>query len=132
MDEAAQLQLQKTRDREARAATTAHKKQVQEAAKVARQEAKIERDRKRQQRAEELAASRALKKQQQEAATAQKSRDTANTRKRKALHKAAKNPTKRYYSITALSQVNAGPPAASPLPKYGRNQRQIKTPAKFK
>ncbi|KAF1924809.1 uncharacterized protein M421DRAFT_424444 [Didymella exigua CBS 183.55] len=35
LDEAAELQLKKTRDREARAAEAAHKKQNQEAAKVA-------------------------------------------------------------------------------------------------
>ncbi len=70
LDEATELQLQKTRDREARAAEAAHKKQVQADAKVARQQAKIERDREQKQRAKEKAADRALKKQQQQAATA--------------------------------------------------------------
>ncbi|KAF1923718.1 uncharacterized protein M421DRAFT_425606 [Didymella exigua CBS 183.55] len=41
LDEAAELQLKKTRDREARAAEAAHKKQNQEAAKVAQQQARI-------------------------------------------------------------------------------------------
>ncbi|KAI1569442.1 hypothetical protein A1F96_11185, partial [Pyrenophora tritici-repentis] len=53
-------------------------KQVQEAAKVARQQAKTERERERKQRAEELAAQRALKKLQRDAATAKKTYDTAN------------------------------------------------------
>ncbi|KAF1927505.1 uncharacterized protein M421DRAFT_421917, partial [Didymella exigua CBS 183.55] len=78
LDEAAELQLKKTRDREARAAEAAHKKQIQEAAKVAQQQARIKRDREQKQRAEERAAERALKKQQQQAATTQKSHDTAN------------------------------------------------------
>jgi hypothetical protein len=89
-DEAEQLQLQKAHDRETKAAVTAYRKQLQEEAKVARQQAKTERDRERKARAEEVAAERALKKLQRDAATAQKSRDTANTRKRKASHKAAK------------------------------------------
>ncbi|KAI0568735.1 hypothetical protein Alg130_11970 [Pyrenophora tritici-repentis] len=65
LDEAAELQLQKARDRERKAAEAAHKKQDQAAAKAARQQAKIERDREQKQRAEEKAAERALKKQQQ-------------------------------------------------------------------
>ena len=68
-DEADQLRLQKTHDRELKAAATAYKKQLAEAAKVARQHAKEERDRERKARAEELAASRALKKQRRDAAT---------------------------------------------------------------
>ncbi|KAI0570678.1 Heterokaryon incompatibility protein 6 OR allele-like protein [Pyrenophora tritici-repentis] len=80
LDEAAELQLQKARDRERKAAEAAEKKRSQEAAKVARQQAKIERDAEQLRQREEKAAERALKKQQQQAATAQKSRDTANKR----------------------------------------------------
>ncbi|KAI1516674.1 hypothetical protein Ptr86124_003611 [Pyrenophora tritici-repentis] len=70
LDEAAELQLQKARDRERKAAEAAKKKRSQEAAKVARQQAKIERDAKQLRQREEKAAERALKKQQQQAATA--------------------------------------------------------------
>jgi len=72
LDEAAELQLQKTRDREARAAEAAGKKRSQEAAKVARQQAKIERDAEQLRQREEKAAERALKKQQSDAATTKK------------------------------------------------------------
>jgi hypothetical protein len=51
--------------------------------------------------AEALAAERALKKQQCDAATAQKSHNTLNKRKRKASHSAAKNPTKRRHIVAA-------------------------------
>ncbi|KAI1521716.1 hypothetical protein PtrSN002B_011877, partial [Pyrenophora tritici-repentis] len=44
LDEAAELQLQKARDREIKAAEAAEKKRSQEAAKVARQQAKIAKD----------------------------------------------------------------------------------------
>jgi multidrug efflux pump subunit AcrA (membrane-fusion protein) len=132
LDEAAELQLQKTRDREAKAAEAAQKKQDQAAAKVARQQAKIERNCEQKQRAEEKAAERALKKQQQQAATTQKSHDTANKRKRKASHKAAKKLTKRRRVAAASSRVDAGPPEASPPPKFGLRNRQLKTPARYK
>ncbi|EDU45980.1 hypothetical protein PtrM4_143350 [Pyrenophora tritici-repentis] len=107
-------------------------KQVQEAAKVARQQAKTERERERKQRAEELAAQRALKKLQRDAATAKKTYDTANKCKRKVSHKAAKNLTKRRRVAAASSRVDAGPPAASPPPKYSASQRQVKTPTRYK
>jgi hypothetical protein len=68
-DEAEQLRLRKTHDGEIKAEATVYKKKQAEAAKVARQQAKIERDRERKAQAEELAASRALKKQQRDAAT---------------------------------------------------------------
>jgi preprotein translocase subunit SecD len=60
-DEAEQLQLQKTHDRELKAAATAYKKKQAEAAKVARQHAAEERRKAKKARAEELAAQRALK-----------------------------------------------------------------------
>ncbi|KAI5358307.1 hypothetical protein J4E82_011766, partial [Alternaria postmessia] len=44
LDEAAELQLQKARDREIKAAEAAEKKRSQEAAKLARQQAKIAKD----------------------------------------------------------------------------------------
>jgi hypothetical protein len=131
-DEAEQLQLQKARDRESKAASAAYKKQLQEAAKVAQQQAKIARDAERKARAEEQAANRALKKAQRDAATAQKSRDTLNKGKRKASHKAAKNPTKRRRVVAALSGVDAEPPAASPPPKFTTRGRNIRKPAKYK
>jgi hypothetical protein len=70
-DEAKQEKLQKTQDRELKAAETLYKKKQAEAAKVARQHAKEEREKEKKVRAEELAAARALKKQQREAATLQ-------------------------------------------------------------
>lgn len=131
-DEAEQLQLQKTRDRDLKAAATLYKKQQAEEAKAARARAKEERDQAKKQRAEELAARRALKKQQQEAATTQKSHDTGNKTKRKASHKANKNPTKRRRVVGAASGADAGQPPASPPPRISARGRQIKTPVKFK
>ncbi|KAG9185961.1 hypothetical protein G6011_02517 [Alternaria panax] len=131
-DEAEQSRLQKTHDRELKAAATAYKKQQAEEAKVARQLTKEERDRERKARAAELAAQRALKKQQRDAATAQKSHDTPTGSKRKASHKAARIPAKRRRVVAAASRDNAGPPAASPPPKRSLRGRNIKTPARYK
>ncbi|KAI1665772.1 hypothetical protein L13192_10713 [Pyrenophora tritici-repentis] len=132
LDEAAELQLQKARDREIKAAEAAEKKCSQEAAKVARQQAKIAKDAEQLRQREEKAAKRALKKQQQQAATAQKSRDTANKRKREASHKPAKKSTKRRRVVAPSSGVVAGPPEASPPPKFSLRNRQIKMPARYK
>jgi hypothetical protein len=132
LDEAAELQLQKARDKEIKAAEAAEKKRSQEAAKVARQQAKIAKDAEQLRQRKEKAAERALKKQQQQAATAQKSRDTANKRKREASHKPAKKPTKRRRVVAPSSRVVDGPPRAPSPPKFGLHTRQIKTPARYK
>jgi hypothetical protein len=87
---------------------------------VARQQAKIERERERKQRAEELAAQRALKKQQREAAPAQKARDRENKRKRTASYNTGQNTIKRRRGVAASSRVDAGPPEASPHPNLAK------------
>ncbi|KAI0616534.1 hypothetical protein TUN199_11474, partial [Pyrenophora tritici-repentis] len=94
-DGAEQQQLEKTQDREMKAAATLYKKQQAEAAKVARQHAAEEHCKAKKAHADELAAARALKKLQRDAATAQESHDTPTGRKRKASHKAVKLPAKR-------------------------------------
>jgi hypothetical protein len=116
LNEIVQLQLQKTRDREAKAAATAYKKQQQKEARVAQQLAAGKRCQVKKAQAEALATKQAHKKQQREAATAQKSYDTLNKRKQKASHSAAKNLTKRHCVVAAQSCVDAVPPAASPSP----------------
>jgi hypothetical protein len=90
---------------------------------VARQHAAEKRAKAKKARAEEL---------QRDTATAQKSYDTSNIAKRKASHTAAKNLAKRRRVVAAASRVEAGPPAASPLPKISARGCQIKTLAKFK
>jgi hypothetical protein len=132
LNEAAQLQLQKTRNREKKAAATAYQKQQQEEAKLARQRAAEERRKAKNAQAEALTAKRALKKLQRDAATAEKSRNTANTRKQKASHSAAKNPTKHCCVVAARSCVDAAPPAASPPPKITKAGRKLRLPAKYK
>jgi hypothetical protein len=132
LDEAAELQLQKARDREIKAAEAAEKKRSQEAAKLARQQAKIAKDAEEQRQREEKAAARELKKQQQQAATAQKSRDTANKRKRKASPKPAKKSTKRRRAVASSSRVVESPPRAPSPPKFGLHTRRLKTPARYK
>jgi hypothetical protein len=131
LDEAAELQLQKSRDREARAAVTAYKKQEKEDAKVARQRAAEERREERKAQAAALAAKRALKQQQDDAATAAKSYDTLKGRKRTALHKAAKILAKRRRVVAAISWPVAAPAPPPAPPKTTTRGRQIKTPAKF-
>ncbi|RAR02191.1 pogo transposable [Stemphylium lycopersici] len=130
--EAKQLQHQKTRDRDLKAAAAIYKKQQAETIKVARQQAAEERRKAKKARAAELATQRALKKQQRDAATSQKSHDTSNNSKRKASHKADQNPTKRRRGVAVASQADAGPAIASPPPKISLRGRQIKTPARFK
>ena len=132
LDEAAELQLQKARDREIKAAEAAEKKRSQEAAKLARQQAKIAKDAEEQRQREEKAAARELKKQQQQAVTAQKSRDTANKRKRKASPKPAKKSTKRRRAVASSSRVVESPPRAPSPPKFGLHTRRLKTPARYK
>lgn len=131
-DEAEELKLQKSRDRDLKAAAMLYKKQQAEAAKAAREHAAEERREAKEARAEELAAARALKKQQRDAATAQKSHDTGNRPKRKASHKASQKPRKRRRVVAAQSGVDDSPSPASPPPKISARGRQIKTPAKFK
>jgi len=132
LDEAAELQLQKVRDREIKAAETAEKKRSQEAAKVARRQAKIAKDAEQLRQREEKAAARELKKQQQQAATPKKTHDTANKRKREASAKPAKKPAKRRRVVAPSSQVVECPPRAPSPPKFGLHTRQIKTPARYK
>jgi hypothetical protein len=127
-----QEQLQKAKDKDLKAAAKLYNLKISEAAKVARQEAKIERERKQKQRAEEKAAAQALKQQQQQAATPKKTHDTANKRKREASAKPAKNPAKRRRVVAPSSQVVEGPPRAPSPPKFGLHTRQIKTPARYK
>jgi hypothetical protein len=131
-DDAEREQLQKTHDKEIKAAATLYKKQQAEAAKVARQHAAEERREAKKARAAELAAERALKKLQRDVATAEKSRDILRNSKRKASHKAARNPTKHRCVVAAASRADAGPLAASLPPKNSARGCQIKTPAKFK
>ena len=80
-DEAEQLQLYRTHDRDLKLAATLYKEEQADAVKVARQHAKEERDREKKARAEELAAQRVIEKQQREAVTAPKSHDTLNKAK---------------------------------------------------
>ncbi|RAR00482.1 pogo transposable [Stemphylium lycopersici] len=130
--EAEQLQLQKLRDRDLKAAATLYKKQQAEAAKAARLRAKEERDQAKKQRAAELAERRTLKKQQRDAATTQKSRDRGNSSKRKASNKSDQNIAKRRRAVAATSQPDAGPAVASPPPKISARGRKIKTPARYR
>jgi hypothetical protein len=131
-DEDEHARLQKTHNRELKAAATLYKKKQAEAAKVARQQAAEERAKAKKAKAEELAAARALKKQQRNAATAGKSHNTPNRPKQKASHSSAKSPTKRRRVVAAASRVEAGPLPVSPPLKISARGRQIKTPAKFK
>ena len=62
-------------------AATLYEEEQADAAKVARQHAKEERDREKKARAEELAAQRVIEKQQREAVTAPQSHDTLNKAK---------------------------------------------------
>jgi hypothetical protein len=113
LDEAAEQQLQKSRDRERKVAEAAEKKRSQEAAKVARQQAKINKD------------------AEQAAATPKKSHDTANKRKREASHKLAKKPTKRRRVVARSSRVVKSLPRAPSPPKFGLHTRRIKTLARY-
>jgi hypothetical protein len=122
-DEDEHARLQKTHNRELKAAATLYKKKQAEAAKVAQQQAAEERVKLKKAKAEKLAAARALKKQQRNAATAEKSHDTPNRPKRKASHSSAKSPTKRRRVVAAASCVEAGPLPVSPA----QNQR-VRTP----
>jgi hypothetical protein len=84
-----QEKLQKTHQRELKAAATLYKKQIAEEAKALQQIAKERSNEERKARAAELAAARALKKQQRDAATSQNlaiHQKKANERPHKTLH----------------------------------------------
>ena len=132
INEAEQLQLQKSRDRDLKASATLYKKLQAEAAKVARLRAKEERDQAKKARAQELAARRELKKQQRDAATPRKSHDRPSKRTPTASRKAAKTKTRRRRAVVAQSGVDAAPPAASPPPKTTRLGRNSRLPAKYR
>jgi hypothetical protein len=129
-DEAEQLQLQKTHDRDLKAAATLYRKQQAEAAKLARQHAAEERREAKKARAAELASDRALKKLQRDAETAQKSHDTPSRPKQKASHKAGQNPTKRRRGVAARSRDDAAPAPPSP-PRKTTRTRSIRPPKKY-
>jgi hypothetical protein len=134
LDEAAQLQLKNTCDREAKAAATAYKKQQQEEARVARQRTSEERCQAKKAQAEVLAVT-GYQMSAQKAATqscnCSKSHDTLKKRKQKASHSAAKDPTKRHCVVAAQCCVDAVPPAASPPLKCTKNSCNIRKPARF-
>ena len=130
--EAEQEKLQKTEIRELKAAATLYKKRMAAEAKVARQHAKEEREKAKKARTEEVAAARALKKQQRNAATLQKSRDTPNKGKRKALQSAASKNIKRRCVVGAGSRPSVASVPPPPPPKTTIRGRQIKVPKKFK
>lgn len=127
-----QEKLQKTHDRELKAAATLYKKKIAEEAKALRQVAKERAAEERKAKAAELAATRALKKQQRDAATSQKSRDTLNKGKRKASQSAAPKSTKKRCVVGAESGVDVPSPLPQPPPKTTTRGRQIKVPQKFK
>ena len=129
-DEAGHLQLQKTHDREIKAAAAIYKKQQAEAAKVARQHAAEERCKAEKERADKLAAARALKKQQNDTATTQKSHDTPTGRKRKASHKVVKILAKRRRAVGSRTGV-APAPAAPPAPPKATRTRSVKPPQRY-
>jgi hypothetical protein len=81
-------------------------------------------------RAAEVAAERALKKLQRVAATAGKSRDRANTNKRKASRSSAKDPTNRRRVVGAASRIDAAP-KAPPAPTQNTRTRSIRPPKKY-
>lgn len=127
-----QQKLQKTRDREFKAAATLYKKKMAEEAKVVRQLARERAAEERKARAAELAAARALKKQQRDAATSQKSRNTLKKAKRKASRSAAPVSTKKRRVVSAGSGVDAAPPPPALPPKTTARGRQINVPKKFR
>ena len=127
-----QQKLQKTRDRELKAAATLYKKKMAEEAKVVRQLARERAAEERKARAAELAAARALKKQQRDAATSQKSRNTLKKAKRKASRSAAPVSTKKRRVVSAGSGVDAAPPPPALPPKTTARGRQINVPKKFR
>jgi hypothetical protein len=129
-NEAEAQQLQKTRDRELKAAASLYNKKQAEAVKAARREAAEQRAKEKKARAKELAAAWALKKLQREAATLQKSRDTPNKGKRKASQSASNKNLKRRRVVGAASQAGAAPEPPAPPPQRTRT-RSIRRPKKY-
>ena len=129
-DEAAELQLQKARDREAREASRVLQQELAAQAKAARQRAAEERREAKKIQAEVLAAQRELKKQQREAATTQKALDIQNKRTRTSSHSAAKNPSKRRRVMSGASQRVVAPELPQKPPQKTRT-RLIQAPKRL-
>jgi hypothetical protein len=124
-------QRQKQQDREARAEAIACRKQLEAAARVQRQEAKMVRRKEREARATQLAAARAAKAEERAAATTKKSRDIQNTPIRKTLSSQKLKKTRRGGVTAAQSGGVGSEPATKPPTKTTTRGRDIKLPSRY-
>jgi hypothetical protein len=111
--------LQKSHNKELKAAATLYKKKMTEEAKVVRQLAREHAAKESAAKAEELAAASVLKKQQRNTATLQKFRNTPNKGKPAASQSAVQKSTKR------RRVASAGSGAAPALPPLSPKQQRV-------
>jgi hypothetical protein len=130
--DAEELQLQKTRDRDLKAAAILYKKKMALEAKALRAAAKKRADEERKAKAAERAAARELKKQQSNAATSQKSRDTPNKGKRITSRSAVQKRAPRRGVVGPASRDVVPSPLPEPPPKTTSRGRRINVPQKFR
>jgi hypothetical protein len=130
--DADEQKLQKTRNRDLKAAATLYKRKIAEEAKVLR---KIARDRaaeERKARAAERVAAHALKKQQRNAATSQKSCDTPKKGKRITSQSAVQKRAPKRGVVGAASHDVVPSPLPEPPLKTTLRGRCINVPKKFR
>jgi hypothetical protein len=127
-----ELQLQKANAKELKAAAKLYKKNIQEEKRVARERAKIVREKEKAEKAKRLAHARREKQQQKDAANATKALQLSQRGKRPASKKPTPKKSRRRRVVGAASGAAPAPaPSAPSLPKtsYGRS---INLPSKFR
>jgi hypothetical protein len=130
--DAEEQKLQKTRNRDLKAAATLYKKKMAEEAKVLRKIARERAAEESKARAAERVTARALKKQQRDAATSQKSRDTPSKGKQITSQSAVqKRAPKRGVVGAGSCDVVPSPLPEHPL-KTTSQGRRINVPKKFR
>jgi hypothetical protein len=130
--DADEQKLQKTRNRDLKAAATLYKRKIAEEAKVLRKIARNRAAEERKARAAERVAGHALKKQQRNAATSQKSCDTPKKGKQITLQSAVQKRAPKRGVVGAASRDVVPSPLPEPPLKTTLRGRCINVPKKFR
>jgi hypothetical protein len=127
-----ELQLQKANAKELKAAAKLYKKKIQEEKRVARERAKVVREKEKAEKAERLAHARREKQQQKDAANATKALQLSQRGKRPALKKPAPKKRRGRRVVGAAGGATPAPAPAAPSPPTTSYGRPIKVLSKFR
>jgi hypothetical protein len=127
-----QEKLQKSRERDLKAAAALYEKQQLKKKRVEREALQKERAKEKERKAAERAELQRKKQQEKEAATAQKALQLSQKGKRAALPSIRPNAKRRRVAQPAKGGPGGGDPAPNPPPKINSRGRKINLPKKFK